>query len=469
MSNHSLIIHGHFYQPPREDPFTGIIPPETGADPFPNWNERIYAECYYPNAERGNFEKISFNVGPTLFEWLEVNHRPTSEQIVEQDRLNVRKYGVGNALAQSYHHTILPLASRRDKVTQIFWGITQFSKRFDRKPQGMWLPESAVDMETMEILAEQGIQFTILAPWQAKTGILDSSEPYRVNLDTGKTMDVFFFQQDLSSGISFSPKLTANADQFLDEHILSKYNPSKSLRGEPQLLLLASDGELYGHHQQFRDQFLSHLVNGASRARHISPTYPALWLKENPPRQSIQIRENTSWSCPHGVKRWMGDCDCIPADGSWKTHLRTACDKLSQDLDRLYSQVVKPTQIDPWKLRNQYIRVILGELSVDQLIDDMAGYVPQSHVKMPIIQMLEAQFHGQKMFTSCAWFFDDFSRIEPKNCLANAARAVSLVQQAAGVDLASGMREPLSHVISHRTGIRGDVVFDRQMDRVKEN
>lgn len=468
MSNHSLIIHGHFYQPPREDPFSGVIPPETGADPFSNWNERIHAECYAPNARLGNFEKISFNIGPTLFEWMEKYHRTTNEEIIGQDKRNVVRYGIGNALAQPYHHTILPLASRQDKITQISWGITEFKTRFGRKPQGMWLPEAAVDMETLEILADQDIHFTILAPWQAEAQNLDSTEPYNVDLDQGKRIDVFFYQQDLSSGISFSPTLTANADQFLVEHVLNQYHLEKSRRGEPQLLLLASDGELYGHHQKFRDQFLSHLVNGASSKRSVHPTYPALWLRDHPTRQTIRIRENTSWSCQHGVIRWKGDCDCIQTDGDWKAYLRQACDILAKDLDDLYSQVVKPSQVDPWELRDQYIHVILGEYSADRLIDDMAGFVMPTKVKSQMIQMLEAQLFRQKMYASCAWFFDDFNRIEPKNCLANAARAVNLVRMAVGVDLATEIRVPLAQIASSRSGLRGDQVFDRQLERIEK-
>jgi len=469
MLNHSLIIHGHFYQPPREDPFSGQIPSETGAEPFPNWNERIYTECYAPNASRGNFEKISFNFGPTLFEWLEASHRSTSESIVRQDQANLRHFGVGNALAQPYHHTILPLASRRDKFTQVHWGIVEFTKRFNRLPEGMWLPETAVDQETLEILAEQGIQFTILAPWQAAKEDLDSTEPYIVSLENGRQITVFFYQQDLSSGISFAPALTSNADHFLDEYILPKYNPKKNLRAEPQMLLLASDGELYGHHQQFRDQFLARLVNGASRQRGISPTYPALWLREHPPRQTIDIRDQTSWSCQHGVQRWRGDCGCIQVDGSWKMHLRAACDLLAEALDGLYSQAARNAQIDPWQLRNRYIHVVLGEMSADQLVNDTSSAVLPAQIKTPVLQLLEAQHLCQKMYTSCAWFFDDFNRIEPKNCLANAAQAVHLIRQSTGVDLSDDIRQPLARVTSKTSDIRGDSVFNRYLSQAENN
>jgi hypothetical protein len=467
MTDHSIIIHGHFYQPPREDPFTGIIPQEAGSDPFQNWNERIHAECYYPNAALRNFEKISFNIGPTLFEWMVEKHKATVAQIVLQDRSNVKKYGVGNALAQPYHHTILPLSTYNDKLTQLFWGIGQFTSRFGRRPQGMWLPETAVDMETLEILVENGIEFTILAPWQADRDTLDCTEPYRVKLNNGKSIIVFFYQQYLSAGISFNPALTMDADRFLDEYILPNYVSEKKMRGESQLLLLASDGELYGHHQEFRDLFLAHLVNGASQKRQIHKTFPALWLKEHSPRQVIGIRENTSWSCHHGVMRWKGDCACVPGDGRWKGYLRKACDELASALDELFSQAIKPAQIDPWALRNQYVSVVLGQTTADRLIDDMAGRVLPSQLKSVILDLLEAQCQRQRMFASCAWFFDDFNRIEPKNCLAFAARVAHLIQKATGEDVTPGIRGQLRNVLSHRTGLRGEVVFDQQLARIQ--
>lgn len=469
MANHSIIIHGHFYQPPREDPFTGIIPQEIGADPFPNWNERIHAECYSPNAGLGNFEKISFNIGPTLFEWMVNQHRATTAQIVSQDRANVTRFGVGNALAQPFHHTILPLSTRQDKKTQASWGISQFAARFGRKPQGMWLPETAVDLETLDIMAENGIEFTILAPWQADVESVDCTEPYRVMLDQGRSITVFFYQQYLSAGISFSPTLTANADDFLDQQVLPNFISSKSSRQEPQMILLASDGELYGHHQHFRDLFLSHLVNGASHKRQISKSYPALWLQEHSPRQVVQIREDTSWSCHHGVMRWQGDCACVSSNGQWKTHLRQACNELSEEVDGLYCQVLEHVHIDPWLLRERYIHAILGEVRVDQLIDEMSGRPLPSHQKQQIIQLLEAQYHRQKLFTSCAWFFDDFDRIEPRNCLAYAARVAHLVWQASGVDVTKGMRGFLKKVVSNRTGLQGDFVFNQQLARIQDD
>src|SRR6266511_270860 len=214
MTARSLCIHGHFYQPPREDPLIGAIPHEAGAEPYRNWNERSHAEFYRPNAVRGNFARISFNIGPTLFCWMESYDPATYRLIVEQDGANVRRHGVGSAIAQCYNHTIMPLATRADKETQIAWGIADFTHRFRRRPQGMWLPETAVDAETLAIMADFGIEFTILAPWQAEADALDTTEPYRVNLPGGRSIAAFFYHQGLSGRVCFDSAMTTNADTF---------------------------------------------------------------------------------------------------------------------------------------------------------------------------------------------------------------------------------------------------------------
>ena len=465
MASNSLCIHGHFYQPPREDPFTGQIPYEHGAEPYLNWNERIYSECYRPNAEMRNFGSVSFDVGPTLFEWMLAAHPKTCSQIVSQDQMNLGRYGIGNAMAQPYHHTILPLATRRDKETQIYWGTLQFFHRFGRKPQGMWLPETAVDLETLEVLAQNGIKFTLLAPWQTDYPDVDCTEPYRVELSDGKAITVFFYHKELSGGISFNPQWTTNAENFLHDKVQPFYHQKKSRRGEQQLIIIASDGELYGHHQQFRDLFLAHLLDGASAQNGIKPTYLALWLKQNPPRQTINIRERTSWSCHHGVSRWKGDCGCVSVDGRWKAYLRLACDQLAKNLDDVYCQFLRPFSVDPWKLRNRYIYVLLEEITPQVLIDEMIGSGLNTETTDKIILLLEAQHQRQQMFASCAWYYDDFSRIESKNCLAYAAQAAVLAQRATGEDLASPLQGILQNVVSRRTGLRGDHVFSQQLNR----
>jgi alpha-amylase/alpha-mannosidase (GH57 family) len=465
VSLRAITIHGHFYQPPREDPISGLIPTEPGASPYHNWNERIHAECYLPNAQLGNFEKISFNIGPTLFSWMKTFDPSAARLIVAQDSANIRRNGVGNAIAQAYHHTILPLASREDKVTQIEWGIADFEHQFGHKPIGMWLPETAVDMEILNILAEHGIEFTILAPWQAESDHLDVTEPYRVALSAGKSISVFFYQQGISTGVSFNPQLTVNADEFIRNVVIPTYLSDKEQRGEPQLLMIASDGELYGHHQQFRDRFLAHLINGASSSVGLEKTYPALWLKKYPAKKWVSIREGTSWSCLHGVERWRGDCDCTPGDGRWKGYLRQAFNRLARHVDKVYVDIMMEHQIDPWRLRNSYIKVILGEIPVNDLIYQYAGRKLEQDIVEQIRLLLSAQWERQRIFSSCGWYFDDFSRIEPGNNIAYAAQAIRLTYMATGVDLSEEIKADLKYVTSQKMNLRGDRVFQKEMQK----
>ena len=455
MTTRALCVHAHFYQPPREDPFTGKIPSETGANPYQNWNEKIHSECYRPNAELGNFERISFNIGPTLFSWMDLYDRETCRIIVAQDKANVQRSGVGNAMAQAYHHCILPLASYQDKETQIIWGIEDFKHHFGRAPLGMWLPETAVDLETLCILADHDIEFTILAPWQADTNTLDPTEPYRVSLPEGRSITVFFYDPVLSTGVSFNPALTTNADEFARTQVINRFSAEKYQRNEPQLLMIASDGELYGHHQHFRDRFLAHLVNGASTYAGYAVSHPGAWLKQHPPRRTMSIVEHTSWSCHHGVMRWMGECGCTPGDGRWKARLRQSLNHLASAMDRLFVEQVSQMGVDAWKLRNAYIQVMLG----DARLDELAGKRLESDQLLRLGMLLEAQRLRQQMFTSCGWFFEDFSRIEPRNNVIYAAQAVNLTRQATGVDLTSQVLPGLAEVVSQRTGLRADAVF----------
>ncbi|MFL5801082.1 MAG: DUF3536 domain-containing protein [Roseiflexaceae bacterium] len=469
MMTRALCIHGHFYQPPREDPLTGVVPREVGAAPYRNWNERIHAECYRANAELGNFERISFNVGPTLFAWMAQHDPSTCRRIVEQDRANLHQFGVGNAIAQAYNHVIMPLASSADKRTQVAWGIADFARRFGRRPQGLWLPETAVDIETLSIMAELGIEFTLLAPWQADTNALDPTEPYRVALPDGRSIVAFFYHQGLSGRVSFDPGMTANADAFALHDLPGQFHPAKLQRGEPHLLLVATDGELYGHHQPFRDMFLAHLLKTAGPQGGIAPTFPALWLREHPPLRTVGIRERTSWSCHHGIGRWSADCGCTPTGSPWKANLRAALDGLAAALDHVYAEALRPHAIDPWALRDRYIHVMLGELPVAELIGDAASrQLPDAEIGR-IHTLLEAQRERQRMFTSCGWFFDDFDRIEPKNNVAYAAQAVRLTQLASGTDLAPAAIEQLRRVVSKRSGLRADQVFARYLRRAQNN
>jgi len=468
MSYQAFCIHGHFYQPPREDPLTGIIPLEPGAAPYRNWNERIFAECYRPNAEQGNFKRISFNIGPTLFNWMAGYDLATCQKIVDQDRLNVGRYGVGNAMAQAYNHSILPLATRQDKITQIKWGIADFSYRFGRKPKGMWLPETAVDQETLEVMADCGIEFTILAPWQGDGPVPDQGIPCRVPLAGGREMTVFFYNQDLSTRISFDPGATINADDFVIRSLAPKFSPGVRNTGVPQMIMVASDGELYGHHQPFREKFLAYLLDGALTGRGLTPTFPELWLKSYPARQVVHIRDNTSWSCHHGVLRWSKVCGCT-AQGRWKAPLRRTLNLLAKRLDVIYEMEIRPYTAEPWELRNQYIHVLLGEQKFEDLVNTISGRRLPDDDLWRIRLLLEAQRERQRMFTSCGWFFDDFDRIEPKNNVAYAAQAVLLTRQATGVDLAARAMGLFSRVRSQCTGLQADTIFANSLNRAQAN
>ncbi len=464
MTYQAFCIHGHFYQPPREDPLTGEIPQEPGAVPYNNWNERIQDHCYRPNALLGNFERISFNIGPTLMNWMVENDARTLNKIVDQDYWNLERHGVGNAMAQSYHHTILPLASAVDKTTQVRWGVADFRHRFGHQPTGMWLPETGADLETLAVLAENGIAFTILAPWQAKADGLDTSQPFLVELPGNKHITVFFYEQDLSTRISFDPGSTVNADAFINQYLMPKF--SKNGNGTPQLVLVASDGELYGHHQPFRDKFLSYLVGGALQNYPLQTTYPALWLKQNPVTRTIKIHEPSSWSCMHGVTRWMGACGCTP-HGEWKSPLRQALNNLASLVDEQYYKVMRRLVSDPWELRHDYIQVILGETSLEELIAGHAGSLPDESVLMQVKLLLAAQFERQRVFTSCGWFFDDFDRIEPRNSVAYAAQAIWLTYRATGIDYSEDAADWLHQVRSWRTGVRGDAIFNNHLQRAR--
>ena len=466
MTNKAFCIHGHFYQPPREDPLTDEIPEEEGAYPYKNWNDRILDQCYRPNAELGNFEHISFNIGPTLFSWLAENDQKTYQLILAQERANVERNGVGNAMAQPYNHTILPLASKADKITQVLWGIGDFEFRFGHKPAGMWLPETAVNDETLEVLAESGIRFTILAPWQAADPLTDFIKPYQIVLSGGKKLVVFFYNQNISTRISFDPAATMNADQFFKNILVPEINNGSINSTESRLVMAASDGELYGHHQPFRDKFLSRLVSNVIPDETIDATYPGLWLKRSMKLRATTVRQNTSWSCHHGVTRWMGECSCTP-HSTWKEPLRTALNRTAELVDIQYLSVLQPLLDDPWEIRHKYIQVLLGNITCRELIIKTLGKGLAEEKIRKIELLLRAQYERQRLYTSCGWFFDDFDRIEPRNNVAYAAQAVWLTQGATGVNIASSLRSLLRKVKSWRTDLNAETVFFNHLEKAK--
>ncbi|HOR18401.1 MAG TPA: DUF3536 domain-containing protein [Brevefilum sp.] len=463
----SVCIHGHFYQPPREDPLSGLIPDEIGAEPFRNWNERIHAECYQPNAALRNFEKISFNIGPTLFNWMQSYDPDTYQAIIAQERMMFEANGVGNGLAQPYNHVIMPLANKRDKVTQIQWGIADFEHRFGHPPCGMWLPETAVDLETLTLLADHNINFTILAPWQVRLPEgYSTQQPYLVRLPGNrKPINVFLYHRDLSTSVSFVSDTTRNADAFVREMVLPSFQATKGTTD--QMALIASDGEVYGHHKAFRDKFLSHLLNGALHTQNIKITYPGLWLRDNSPDLFVDLVEFTSWSCMHGVTRWIGECDCTPG-ANWKTVLRLSLEKIAQDVDHEYDTFMRAYTSQVWELRNAYIAVFLGQLSLSELLDRYIQEPLTDNVMIKIGMLLAAQFERQRIFTSCGWFFEHFHRIEPQNNIAYAAQAVWLTEKVTGSKLKAKSMACLKKVKDERTGLRGDTVFAERYQRIQD-
>jgi len=461
-------IHGHFYQPPREDPITKRIPKEKGAEPYKNWNERICADCYTPNAQARNFGKISFNIGPTLFQWMFENAPETANLIVAQEKANYMENGVGNGMAQAYNHSILPLQSVLDKITQVRWGIEEFKFRFGHDPLGMWLPETAVDLETLCVLSDHGLIFTILAPWQiqALDGLAEPG-PFLINLPDGrKPFVVFPYDRETSTKISFIPQFTENGDAFIKNMLRKK-------TGQQGLKLFASDGELYGHHQRFRDLFLSYILGDGAEKNAIHWTYPALFLKENTVQTRAKLVEPSSWSCMHGVGRWSEDCGCT-ANSGWKAPMRQAINAIADWIDAIYIQAFSGLPLEDkliedlaWELRHRYIDVILGEKTVLELCEELFKGVSQFLDVRKITVLLEAQLERQKMFTSCGWFFDDFNRIEPANNIAYAAKAVWLCQQVSDVPFGKSLLDMLRKTNSPETGLNAEMIFLRTLERAE--
>ncbi len=450
----SFCVHGHFYQPPREDPFAGVIPSEEGAKPFANFNEKINTECYRPNAELGNFEVLSFNLGPTLAAWLEGHDPPTYQRVVEADRHNRAAHGTGNALAQAHNHTILPLATRRDKETQIIWGMADFRHRFGREPLGMWLPEMAVDQETLEVLASQGIAFTLLSPHQAR-GQVDDAGPYRVRLPRGREIAVFFRDEALSNILAFDPELTNSAKDFVENCLSGAHGP-----GGEGLRLVATDGETFGHHHRGRERFLHNLLYEEAPRVGYEVTFLARYLQEHPPVAEVEIIDGTSWSCGHGVARWREGCTCTPGESRWKRPLRGALDRLAQEMDALYRDEVERWVVDPWQLRDGYIRVVLGEMKGRAfLAQQAAGKLTEGEARRTLT-LLEAQYYRQAMYTSCGFFFEDLSRLEPRYLIAYAAKAIHLVKKATRISLEDGFKRDLRLAVSWITDQTGEDIYD---------
>lgn len=451
MTKPLFCLHGHFYQPPRDDPFTGAYRVEPDAAPYENWNARITAECYDPNAQQSNFERISFNLGGTLARWMDLEAHATYQRIVEGVQAYYQRHGVVNGVAQSVHHTILPLARGRDKRCQVFWGIASFEYRFGCRPQGIWLPEMAVDYDTLEVVANAGLSFVLLSEEQVRGDLSQGAGPYRVRLPGDRSVTVFLRNLQLSNGFAFNMPGA--------EHARDWVNGTVGNAKPGSLTLLATDGETFGHHHKHGVNVLTALTTPTSEDAYEITTLAA-YLREHPPVVDVDIVENTAWSCAHTLGRWATGCACTSGCGYWKGALRRALDNLSRDIDEIYAASVRSSDPDPWRLRDAYIAVLLGQVDGMHFLADHQLTHLSTLAQRRVLSLLEAQVYRQRMFTSCAFFFEDLERIEPRYAIANAIRAIALVRYATGDDLTHAFRRDLSIAISPSTGRNGAQIMD---------
>jgi hypothetical protein len=448
-----LAVHAHFYQPSRLDPWTGRVPAEPSAAPFHDWNQRVAAECYRSNAERGNLRRISWDLGPTLAAWLAAEEPATHARFVADS---------APAIAQPYHHTILPLASAADRRTEIAWGIRDFELRFGRRPAGIWLPETGVDRPTLREAVRQGIAFTILAPWQAAGPGIDTRRPYRVDLDDGEGIVVFFYDAGLSASASFEPEATADADRFARERVAPRLGGGPDPIDAP-LAVIATDGELYGHHQQFRDLFLLRLVDPdpAAPDREFDVVTLATIAAEAAGRRlpPARITERTSWSCHHGVARWSGECPDA-AVGRWKAPLRAALERLAGAIDVVTETTIAelPGDVDPFAARDGWVDVVVGATTAADFAAERWPAAPDA-ARARVLDLLEAQRWRLAMFASDGWFWDDPIRPETRQILRAAARAVRLTDAVAGTHLERRLVADLSSLSSPSRGLDGGGIY----------
>ena len=460
-----ICIHGHFYQPPRENAWLEEIELQDSAFPFHDWNERITAECYGPNAvarilnDEGrikdivnNYSKISFNFGPTLLSWMESNAPEVYEAILEADKLSMDNFnGHGSAIAQAYNHIIMPLANKRDKETQVKWGIKDFESRFGRYPEGMWLPETAVDTETLEVLADHNIKFTILAPRQAKrvakigskdwTDVsgekVDPRLPYLCELPSGKTIILFFYDGGVSMDLAFKGLL--DNGQQLSDRLVAALNMKDDI---PYIVHVATDGESYGHHHRHGEMALAYCIDDIENNKKVQIINYGAYIEKHPPKHKAEIHESSSWSCVHGIERWRSDCGCSSGmnqgwSQQWREPLRNGLDWLRDKVERVYEQQMAKFTDEPWRIRNEYINVILNRDpdNVNQFLKNNFNKDISHKEKTKIIRMLEMQRNALLMYTSCGWFFDEVSGLETTQILQYANRTIQLAEREENVKL----------------------------------
>ncbi len=460
-----VCIHGHFYQPPRENPWLEAIERQDSAYPDHDWNERILHECYAVNAaarildEAGhitrlvnNYERISFNIGPTLLSWLAEKSPPTYAAILAADKASAERFsGHGSALAQPFNHPILPLCNDRDRRTQVLWGIRDFESRYGRRPEGMWLPETAVNTPTLEELATAGIRFTILAPrqadkirpiaggeWRKIDGDIDSGQAYLCRLPSGKSINLFFYDGATSQALAFEG-LLHSADNLIDR-LLQPLN--KDTNGDPRLSHIATDGESYGHHHRYGEMALAAALDRLDQRDDVRLTNYGEFLDKHPPKMEVHIEENTAWSCAHGIGRWFRDCSCNCGriEGGhqrWRGPLRDAFDWLRDTLAGPFEKAADGFLRDPWLARERYIDVILDRSPerIAAFFENCAARPLNPDEQSRVLELMELQRHAMLMYTSCGWFFDDIGGIETVQVIRYAGRVVQLARTALGIEL----------------------------------
>lgn len=467
MTRGRLVVHAHFYQPFRRDPFTGRVPPDPAAAPFRDWNTRITAECYRANAELGNLRHISWNLGPTLASWMATEEPATLALVSDADRTAPG----APAIAQAYHHAILPLAGMRDRRTEIRWGLRDFEERFGRRPSAMWLPETAVDLATLRALRADGIGATILAPWQVEGPLRDARTPYRVDLGGGESIVVVIYDGELSGAVSFEPDATADADRFARERVAPRLASPLPDGGAP-LLVIATDGELYGHHQPFRDHFLRRLVSPDAgtpdRGFDVVDLATALEGIEPWTLPAVTVRDRTSWSCHHGVLRWTAECPDV-ADGRWKGPLRVALDRLAGAIDAATDAGYATLSGvgDPWDARDAYADVVVGTIEAEAFAASRLARSAGPSDRARLVELMEAQRWRLAMFASDGWYWDDPSRTETKQVMRAAARAARL---AFGATSGAERRlvEDLAALTSPALGIDGATIYRQALAEIDQ-
>jgi alpha-amylase/alpha-mannosidase (GH57 family) len=456
-SKRFVCIHGHFYQPPRENPWLETVETQDTAAPYHDWNERICAECYATNGAArivnvknqiqrivNNYARISFNFGPTLLSWLKENAPRAYRMILDGERRSRKMFrGHSSAMAQVYNHIILPLANQRDRMTQIRWGIADYEQHYGTPPEGMWLAETAADTSSLELLAQHGIKFTVLAPHQCKhirplkedaTWIdtsgasVDTTRPYLVRFASGVSIAVFFYDGPTSRAIAFEGLL--NSGESFAARLKAGFKDSS----QPQLVHVATDGESYGHHHKHGEMALAYALHLLEEDKTVKLSNYGSYLAQFPPEYEAEIVDNTSWSCVHGVERWRSNCGCNGGkpgwNQAWRGPLRQALDELRDGVALLTEQEGAKLFKDVWAARDSYIQVMLerSDENVERFIHEHQSHTLTEPERMRALELMEMQRHTQLMYTSCGWFFDDISGIETVQVIAYAARVLQLAQ-----------------------------------------